>query len=133
ETEFMSEINWPPGFLELCQKERIGEISPDLQSMKMEAGEMPNRVFPLRDVESQFQVEMKQGPNLRQLGNLGHAQVMREAYPGAIYYYTGLPFRIYRVLEQAKKIHARPESHYTTKPNALPTLVFPNLSEGNVE
>ena len=133
ELEFASDINWPSGFLELCQLERIGEIAPDLQSMKMEAGESPNKVFPLRDVESQFQVEMKQGPNLRQLGNLGHAQLMREAYPGAIYYYTGSPFRVTRVLEQAKKIHTRPEAHYTTKPVALPTLVFPNLSEGNVE
>jgi DEAD/DEAH box helicase domain-containing protein len=58
---------------------------------------------------------------------------MREAYPGALYYYTGQPFRIYRVFEQTKKILARPEAHYTTKPIALPTLVFPNLSAGNVE
>jgi len=133
ESEFASDVNWPPGFLELCQKERIGEIAQDLQSMKIEAGESPNHVFPLRDVESQFQVEMKEGPTLRQLGNLGHAQLMREAYPGAIYYYTGLPFRVHRVLEQTKKIHTRRESHFTTKPTALPTMVFPNLSEGNVE
>ncbi|MGA3234807.1 MAG: DEAD/DEAH box helicase [Bryobacteraceae bacterium] len=133
DTEFASAINWPPGFLELCQKERIGEISPDLQPMKMEGGESPNHVFPLRDVESQFQVELKQGPNLRSLGSLSHGQVMREAYPGAVYYYTGQPFRIYRVFDQAKKIQARSEAHYTTKPTALPTLVFPNLSAGNVQ
>jgi DEAD/DEAH box helicase domain-containing protein len=100
--------------------------------MKMEGGEDPNHVFPLRDVESQFQVELKQGPDQRALGSLNHSQVLREAYPGAVYYYTGQPFRIYRVYQQAKKIQARHESHYTTKPIALPTLVFPNLSPGNV-
>jgi DEAD/DEAH box helicase domain-containing protein len=126
DSEFASAVNWPPGFLELCQKERIGEVSPDLQPMKMKGGEAPSHVFPLRDVESQFKVELKQGPNLRSLGTLSHGQVMREAYPGAVYY-TGQPFRIYRVLEQAKKIQARSEAHYTTKPTALPTLVFPNL------
>lgn len=133
DAEFSSDISWPAGFIELCQKERIGEIAPDLQPMKMEGGETPNHVFPLRDVESQFQVELKQGPNLRSLGNLSHAQVMREAYPGAVYYYTGQPFRIYRVFEQSKKIQARSEAHYTTKPTALATLVFPNLSAGNVQ
>ena len=131
-TDFASPIEWPPGFVDLCRKERIGEISTDLQSMKMEGGDDPNHVFPLRDVEAQFHVEMKQGPEQRSLGTLSHSQVLREAYPGAVYYYTGQPFRVYRVFQQSKRIQARPESRYTTKPIVLPTLVFPNLSLGNV-
>jgi DEAD/DEAH box helicase domain-containing protein len=130
--ELNSQVNWPTGFLELCAKERIGEIPPDLQSMKMEGGETPNRVFPLRDVESQFKIECKQGPDLRPLGSLSHTQVLREAYPGAVYYYTGQPFRVYRVYEQTKLIWVRKEGSFTTKPINLPTLVFPNLSLGNV-
>ena len=98
----------------------------------MEGGDNPNYVFPLRDVESEFRVEMKQGPDQRPLGRLSHSQVLREAYPGAVYYYTGQPFRIYRIYQHAKRIEARPEAGYTTKPIILPTLVFPNLSPGNV-
>jgi DEAD/DEAH box helicase domain-containing protein len=107
-------------------------VPTDLQAMKMEGGEDPNHIFPLRDVESQFQVELKQGPEQRSLGSLSHGQVLREAYPGAVYYYTGQPFRVYKILQQSKKILVRRESHYTTKPQALPTLIFPNLSQGNV-
>jgi len=132
EVDFASPIGWPPGFVDLCKKERIGEIPSDLQSMKIEGGENPNHIFPLRDVERQFQVELKQGPEQRSLGGLSHSQVMREAYPGAVYYYTGRPFRVYRVFQLDKKIQVRPESQYITKPIALPTLVFPNLSPGNV-
>jgi DEAD/DEAH box helicase domain-containing protein len=132
DTDFSSGVSWPPGFVDLCKQERIGEIPADLQAMKMEGGEKPNYVFPLRDVESQFQVELKQGPDQRSLGTLSHSQVLREAYPGAVYYYTGKPFRIYRIFQQEKKIQARPENHYTTKPIAPPTLVFPNLSPGNI-
>lgn len=98
----------------------------------MEAGDDPNHVFPLRDVESQFLVEYKQGPEQRPLGSLSYAQVMREAYPGAVYYYTSEPYRVYRVLQREKKILVRKEAFYTTRPQALPTLVFPNLSAGNV-
>ena len=130
--DFTSTCSWPNGFPLACHKERIGEVPSDLQSMKMEGGEDPNHIFPLRDVESQFQVELKQGPELRSLGSLSHGQVLREAYPGAIYYYTGQPFRVCKILQQSKKILVRKESHYTTKPLALPTLIFPNLSHGNV-
>jgi DEAD/DEAH box helicase domain-containing protein len=130
--EFTSSCAWPHGFLALCYKERIGEVPTDLQAMKMEGGEDPNHIFPLRDVESQFQVELKQGPEQRSLGALSHGQVLREAYPGAVYYYIGQPYRVYRILQQDKKILVRRESHYTTKPQTLPTLVFPNLSQGNI-
>jgi DEAD/DEAH box helicase domain-containing protein len=130
--DFQSQCEWPAGFLELCRKERIGEVVADLQPMKMEAGDDPNHVFPLRDVESQFQVELKQGLTLQSLGSLSHAQVLREAYPGGIYYCVGRPYRVYRIYQQTKKIQVRQESYYTTKPQFLPTLVFPNISPGNV-
>jgi len=132
ETDFLSGVSWPPGFVELCRKERIGEIPTELQPMKMESGENPNYVFPLRDVEGEFQVELKHGPDQRRLGKLSHSQVLREAYPGAVYYYAGQPFRICQIYLHAKRIEARPEAAYTTKPILLPTLVFPNLSRGNI-
>jgi DEAD/DEAH box helicase domain-containing protein len=132
EIEFSSSVDWPDGFIDLCKKERLGEIPIDLQSMKAESGDDPNHTFPLRDVESQFKVELKQGPELRSLGSLSYGQLMREAYPGAVYYYTTQPFRAYRVYMPSRLVQVRREKRYTTRPLTLPTLVFPNLTHGNI-
>ena len=76
----------PEGFLKLCKSERIGEIPPEFQTMKAEAGDDPNHTYPLRDVDIQFRVEHKKGPQKMFLGSLSYGQLMREAYPGAVYY-----------------------------------------------
>jgi len=130
--DFLPNVNFPEKFLELCHLERIGEISPEFQTMKAQAGEDPHHVYPLRDVDIQFKVEYRRGPQLRHLGSLSYSQVMREAYPGAVYYYQTQAFRVYRVNTFKRLIEVRPERKYTTKPNLLPTLIFPNLSEGNI-
>ncbi|MGQ9533092.1 MAG: DEAD/DEAH box helicase [Desulfotomaculales bacterium] len=132
EGPFSSPVSWPPGFVELCARERAGEIPPDLQSMKMEAGDTPHHTYPLRDVESQFNVEHQHGPEVYGLGSLSFGQVLREAYPGAVYYYTTVPYRVYQVLVRARTVRVRRERYYTTRPQMLPTQVFPNLSPGNV-
>jgi DEAD/DEAH box helicase domain-containing protein len=130
--DFTSNIAWPEGFTELCRKERTGEVPLDLQAMKAECGDNPNHVFPLRDVEKQYKVELQQGPVRESKGSLSGAQMMREAYPGAVYYYATQPFRVYKVNQASKTVHVRREKRYTTKPQMLPTLVYPNLSAGNV-
>lgn len=129
---FESAVNWPAGFLELCESERIGVIPAELQNMKAEAGDDPNHTFPLRDVDVQFHVEYKRGSQKTTLGSLSYAQLMREAYPGAVYYYTTKPYRVYRVKNSSRVVEVRHEKRYTTRPQTLPTLVFPNLSPGNV-
>jgi DEAD/DEAH box helicase domain-containing protein len=127
-----ADVNWPDGFADLIRKERTGEIPPDLQAMKSESGDDPNHVFPLRDAESQYKVELHQGPECLGKGSLSGAQVMREAYPGAVYYYATQPLRVYKVMQPSKTIMVRTEKRYTTKPQNLPTLIYPNLSYGNV-
>jgi len=132
ESEFSSPVNWPDNFLSLCAKERSGQIPRELQSMKSDAGDSPNHTFPLRDVESQFKIEYRQGFTKESLGSLSYGQLMREAYPGAVYYYATLPYRVTRVNINSKTVEVRKEKRYTTKPQALPTLIFPNLSQDNV-
>lgn len=130
--EFLPEASFPPNFVALCNSERIGEISSEFQTMKAQAGEDPNHLYPLRDVDIQYKVECREGPHLRNLGSLGFSQVMREAYPGAVYYYQTQTFRVFRLPAYKHLIEVRREKRYTTKPKNLPTLIFPNLSEGNV-
>ncbi|HEY8415991.1 MAG TPA: DEAD/DEAH box helicase, partial [Thermaerobacter sp.] len=66
---FDSPVNWPDGFVELCRRERAGETPPGLQHMKMEAGDTPHTTFPLRDVDSQFRIQLVQGWEREELGS----------------------------------------------------------------
>lgn len=129
---FTSKVNWPAHFLELTQIERAGPSPRHLISLKLEARERPNYTFPLRDVESQFKVERRDGPNVSSLGSLSFGQLMREAYPGAIYYYATVPYRVTRVNVKAKNIQVRREKRYTTQPQRTPPAVFPRLTSGGV-
>lgn len=131
-TEFKSNIAWPKGFIDLCNAERAGIISTEFQNMKAQAGDDPNHAYPLRDVELQFQVKRKKGPTEESRGSLSYGQLMREAYPGAVYYYATKPYRVYRVSTHKRLVEVREEKKYTTKPQMMPTLVFPNLAPGNI-
>lgn len=122
-------VFWPPGFADLCDDERTGQVPRDLQSMKSDAGDSPHHVFPLRDVESQFEVHMRSKRDIQRKGNLSYGQVMREAYPGAVYYYTTIPYRVTAVYQRTRQVIVRPERRYTTRPRMLPIRVFPNFSE----
>ncbi|WP_162013543.1 DEAD/DEAH box helicase [Desulfofarcimen acetoxidans] len=132
ETDFISPIKWPEGFMVLCKSERTGELPSDLQAMKSEANDCPNNVFPLRDVESQFKVQFKQGPVLKDMGSLSYSQALREAYPGAVYYYATESLRVYKIFQKNRLIYVRSEKKYTTNPSMPPSQVFPNFTEGNI-
>lgn len=125
---FNSPVEWPKNFIALCQKERADETPRHLVSLRLEAHEKPNYTFPLRDVESQFKVERRDGPNVSSMGSLSFAQLMREAYPGAIYYYATIPYRVTRVNVKAKVVTVRREKRYTTQPQKTLPAVFPQLS-----
>ena len=129
---FQSDVDFPPGFLGLCEMERTGQVPVELQSMKHESGDSPNHAFPLRDVESSFKITFKNGPEEYSLGSLTYSQCLREAYPGAVYRYATRSFRVYQVNLRSKEVRVRKERGYITKPSNLPTLVFPNLTPGNI-
>ena len=57
---------------------------------------------------------------------------MREAYPGAIYYYATIPYRVTRVNVKAKVVQVRREKRYTTQPQRTLPAVFPRLSPGGI-
>lgn len=129
-SDFVPRISFPDAFIELCQNEQVGEIEPAFQAMKGLAGNNPNYIFPLRDCEVQFSISNNRYDD--RLGTLSHGQMMREAYPGAVYYHMASPYRVWQIRTREHKIFVRPERHYTTRPILLPTLIFPNLTTGNV-
>ncbi|MCL4544661.1 MAG: DEAD/DEAH box helicase [Chloroflexi bacterium] len=129
---FTTSADVPAEFVALCTSERIGEVPAELQTMKAQAGDDPNHVFPLRDVDVQYKVYFRHGPEQRDLGSLSYGQLLREAYPGAIYYYQTQAFRVTKVDTVGHNINVRPDRRYSTKPAALPALIFPNFSAGNI-
>jgi DEAD/DEAH box helicase domain-containing protein len=132
EDRFTPRVEFPGDFQRLCNAERVGEIASDLQSMKSQAGDDPNHTYPLRDLDVQFQVECRQGPNIQYLGSLSQSQLMREAYPGAVYYYQTRSYRVVRIKKTQRIVSVRPERRYFTTPTVLPPLILPNLSGDNV-
>lgn len=130
--EFFTPIRWPENFIDLCRALRSGQTPRDLMGMKSESHDRPNYAFPLREVESQFKVERAQGPTPVAMGSLSFGQLMREAYPGAIYYYATQPYRVTRVNLKTRQVQVRREKRYTTRPNRLQDRVFPRLNPSGV-
>ena len=80
-------VTLPESFGKFVQEELnpTQMLAADLFALRQRAqGTGPHHEFPLRSaVEKNFKVECQQRP----LGNLTFSQVLREAYPGAVYYY----------------------------------------------
>ncbi len=125
-----SEVAWPPGFAELCQREREGRIPPELRTLKTDGGADPWHAFPLRDVESGFEIVQTMGPSLVPMGSITHAQLMREAYPGAVYFYMAQPFRVQSVDFFHRRVRVTAEHLYHTKPLTSPVALWPDLDNG---
>ena len=119
---------FPEDFLELCRQEKNGIVPSDLRQMKEQAGDSPNLTFPIRDIGQQFSVVMRRGPDEISLGTLSHGQLMREAYPGAVYYHRAIAYRVTKVAMSTRKVSVRKEKRYFTKPTKLPLQIFPNVA-----
>lgn len=119
----------PASFTKMLENEiNPTEIVPaDLYPLKQRAQDGPHYEFPLRSgVERQFEVV---GRYDRPLGKLNFEQALREAYPGAVYYYMARPYRVRTFDYRKGRIEVSPERQYTTQPIAQ-TTVFPRLADG---
>ena len=102
-------------------------IAHDLYPLKQRAQNGPHREFPIRTgMEKNFQVKERSG---RSLGKLTFSQTLREAYPGAIYYYMGRPYRVKRFQYHRGAILVDKEKYWTTSPETMP-MAFPSFETG---
>lgn len=104
------------------------EVIPhDLYPLKQRAQAGPHREFPVRTgMEKSFQVKNRSGSPL---GTLTFTQALREAYPGAIYYYMGRSYRVNRFKYRQGEIYVNRAKYGTTRPKAF-TMVFPSFEGG---
>lgn len=119
----------PAAFKKLLENElNPTEVVPaDLYPLKQRGQAGPHREFPLRSgIEKDFKVRTPQGFNL---GNVTFSQMLREAYPGAVYYYMARPYRVVRMDLREGYLQVRRSKYWTTRPNAN-TMVFPRFNGG---
>lgn len=104
------------------------EIIPaDMYPLKQRAQAGPHREFPLRSgIEQDFKVQTSMGENR---GNLSFSQVLREGYPGAVYYYMADPYRVTVFSYRNGEITISREKHFSTQP-LTQTMVFPDFGGG---
>lgn len=119
----------PPTFRRFLENELnpTENIPADLYALKQRGQSGPHLEFPIRSgIEREFQVTAPMG--LR-LGHMTHSQMMREAYPGAVYYYLAKPYRVYRLNFSRGELLAKREKRLTTRPIAQ-SMVFPDFQHG---
>ena len=121
----------PKSFLELLDNELepTRPIPNDLYPLKQQAVAGPHRAFPLRTgVEKSYQVACRQIPGQR-LGTLSYSQVLREAFPGAIYRYMARPFRVFEIKHPSGEIVCI-NTRGVARTNAIAqTAVFPQFDD----
>lgn len=131
--DFVTNVSFPETFMQVCFDVRNRNTTKEYDDIKDCGGTYPQLAFPLRDLEPQFKVELKVSGSMNEFkGSLSYSQVMREAYPCAIYYYFGQSLRVTNVNLKNRLINVRREKRYFTKPKQLPTAVFPQLRDEKI-
>lgn len=101
-------------------------VPDELFNLKQRAENGPHFEFPLRaSGELNFKVLEVIGDN--PLGEMSHAQMVREAYPGAIYLYQTRPYRIRQTNLKDRELKGKLEFGRSTQP-ITQVMVFPNLA-----
>ena len=100
-------------------------LEQELWDLKAKAGGAPHRTFSLRSgKETSFEIILRDD----RIGSISLPQVMRETYPGAIYYHLATPYRVRCVKRNKGVIDVSPERRYTTTP-ILQCTVFVTLRQ----
>lgn len=108
-----------------------GELTPALREALALQGhtQPPHLALPLRTIEETYTFRPALGSQACPDGYLTFAQVIREAYPGAVYYHNGKPWRVTAIHHRSRTLSVSPERHYRTKPIAIPPTFVPDLSQ----
>lgn len=102
-------------------------IAPDLYPLKQQAQDNPHYEFPIRSAaEPSLNIV---GPFDKPLGSVSYSQMLREAYPGAVYYYMARPYRVTAVDLRTRAIRTKSCQYVTTRPTTE-TTAFPDMLNG---
>ena len=94
--------------------------------------EAPHYTFPLSDVEKQSKlIDITNRNHRNYIGEISYDQIIREAYPGAIYYHQTIPYRVTKIVDnyRERNVYLHKARNYTTKPMKLPSYILPDFTE----
>lgn len=123
----------PENFRALLENEitPTRSIPHELYPLKQQAlaSGNPHYAFPVRTgIEKTYQVECPNLPN-QKLGSLTYSQLLREAFPGALYRYMGRPYRVWNIKHAQGKVTVQKVRGYgITRPTSQ-TKVFPQFAD----
>ncbi len=123
----------PSAFIDLLENELVPmrSIPHDLYPLKQQANSTENvqYAFPLRSgIEKTYTVTCRNMPN-QSIGKLSYSQLMREAFPGAIYRYLARPYLVSQIKNaKAEIITTRISGIGRTTPE-VQTAVFPQFND----
>lgn len=112
----------------LNELEPTKAVEPELLAMKQAAQDSPQYAFPIRSSMDQ-NFTIKQSFGNQPLGTITFTQALREAYPGAIYYYMAKPFRVQQFKIWNREIVVVQTRRFTTRPISR-SKVFPDFFNG---
>lgn len=101
-------------------------VSDEFFNLKQRAENGPHFEFPLR-ASGEVNFKVLEMNTEYPLGDLSHAQMVREAYPGAIYLYQARPYRIRQTNLKDRELKGKLEFGRSTQPTTQ-VMVFPNFA-----
>lgn len=120
---------FPKKFSSICHDILNNQFSVDYQQFMGLGGNEPETIFTVRQFDVQYKAYERNDPNQR-LGELNMQNVLREAYPEAVYIYLRIPRRVVRVDKMKHEIildRLRGNQAVSTKPRTG-VLVTPQKS-----
>lgn len=107
-----------------------GEPTVELRDAMADQGntQPPHLAFPIRASEEVYKFKPAAGTAHAPLGFLSYCQLLREGYPGAVYYHNCTAWRVTRLNRREKTISVVRERAYHTKPRTIPPMLVPDLS-----
>ncbi len=125
---FQSDVEWPESFLSIMNGQPLPQIvEMHVREMVRHANSV-HHAFPLRSIDTQYEIFVQTGTQQERLGTIDASQIVREAYPGAVYYHIATPYRVREINPRTLKILVKREKQYFTDPRMY-TATFPNFAE----
>ncbi len=104
----------------------VSMVPDELFNLKQRAENGLHIEFPLR-ASGEVNFKVLELNTEYSLGDLSHAQMVREAYPGAIYLYQARPYRIRQTNLKDRELKGKLEFGCSTQP-VIQVMVFPNFA-----
>ncbi len=107
-----------------------GELTAALREAQSAQGsaQPPHYAFPLRTIDDTFTFKAAYGGTAPE-GFVTRSQLLREAYPGAVYYHAGTSWRITGIHHRRRELTVARERAYSTEPTTIPSRFVPDLAQ----